>query len=326
MSTIDEARPLTGNLQQRLDFETLISELSSRFIDLRPGELDREIEDGLRRICEPLGIDLAILWQWSQAVPDVIVPTHVYHVDGVRDLGADAAGSIPLGATADAGGPPGGHLFAAGIPSAGCCRPGTCRLYGIKSASHPAVVACEPPIGALGLNFLRQERDWPDALVKRLQLVAQVFTHALARQRHEQRLLQSERRLAAGAELAGLAYYEVNFEEGVAHYDERFRELCGVPASREIGLQALAFWTEQLHPDDRAHVLAQRQQLHDGRLERLSLEYRFVHPIRGERWFQHVARVSRRDASGSTLQSYGVLRDITQTNGPRRRCAISAGA
>ena len=42
MSTIDKARPSAENLQQRLDFETLISELSSRFINLHAGEVDSQ--------------------------------------------------------------------------------------------------------------------------------------------------------------------------------------------------------------------------------------------------------------------------------------------
>jgi GAF domain-containing protein len=67
-------------------------------------------------------------------------------------------------------------------------------------------VGGEPPVGALGFNALRVARDWPDALVKRLQLVAQVFTNALARRRHELSLRQSRERLAAGADLAGLAF------------------------------------------------------------------------------------------------------------------------
>jgi hypothetical protein len=63
MPTIDEARPTAKNLQQRLEFETLVSDLSSRFINLRPGEVDGEIESALCQICEQLDIDLAILWQ-----------------------------------------------------------------------------------------------------------------------------------------------------------------------------------------------------------------------------------------------------------------------
>ena len=69
---------------------------------------------------------------------------------------------------------------------------------------------------------------------------------------------------------------------------------------------------EQIHPDDRERVLDLRRQLHAGGLERLSVEYRFPHPTRGERWIHHVARVARRDATGRTLRSFGVLRDITE--------------
>ena len=65
-------------MESRLEFETLISDLSSRFINLPSGEVDRAIEDALRRVCELLGVDLAVLWQWSATAPDVITPTHAY--------------------------------------------------------------------------------------------------------------------------------------------------------------------------------------------------------------------------------------------------------
>ena len=65
MSEVDQSQPSDQQLGSRLEFETLISDLSSRFINLPPAEVDREIEDALRRVCELLGIDLAVLWQWS---------------------------------------------------------------------------------------------------------------------------------------------------------------------------------------------------------------------------------------------------------------------
>ena len=46
----------------RLRFVMLLAELSSRFINLPPAEVDRAIEDALRRVCELLGIDMAVLW------------------------------------------------------------------------------------------------------------------------------------------------------------------------------------------------------------------------------------------------------------------------
>ena len=45
-----------------------------------------------------------------------------------------------------------------------------------------------PLIGVLGFNTMRAERDWTDALVKQLQLVAQIFANALSRKRLAEQL------------------------------------------------------------------------------------------------------------------------------------------
>jgi PAS domain S-box-containing protein len=127
----------------------------------------------------------------------------------------------------------------------------------------------------------------------------------------QEALRTSEARLAAGVDLAGLAFYEVDYREGVAYVDDRFRELCGLPPDREQGLQPLEFWIDRLHPDDRSRVLEAREALHDGRLERLSLEYRFLHPVLGEKWMKHLGRIVARDSTGRAVKAYGVLRDIT---------------
>ena len=59
-------------------------------------------------------------------------------------------------------------------------------------------------------------------------------------------------------------------------------------------------------------MLNLRDQLHDGRLDRFSLEYRFLHPTRGQIWIQHLAGASARDAAGCAVRTFGVLRDITE--------------
>jgi len=307
-------RRTVERLESRLEFETLISDLSSRFIHLPADAVDREIEDALRRVCEPLGIDLAVLWQWSAAAPDVIAPTHTYSArEDLRPSEPMHQQHYPWSRQQVLAGRMIAFASVADLPPEAGVDKETCRLFGIKSAlCLPLSIGDQPPVGALGFNSLRAERDWPEALIKRLQLVAQVFTNALARRRHEQNRQESENRLAVAAELADLGFYEVDFSQGVAYVDERFRQLCGVPPERAKGLGPLEFWLQQLHPDDRERVLDTRRQLHDGTLERLSIEYRFLHPAHGERWLQHVARVVRRDANGRTLYSHGVLRDVTE--------------
>ncbi len=430
-----------GHAESLPELDTLISDLSSRFVNLPPGEVDREIEDALRRFCEPLGIELAVLWQWSGAAPDVIAPSHVYCAqEALRPSEPMRQEHYPWTRRQMLAGRvvivPSPEI----LPAEAAVDRETCRHFGIRSViCLPLSLGGEPPIGALGLNALRVERDWPEPLVKRLQLVAQVFTHALARRRHElilreseelnratfeqaavglahvgtdgswlrvndklcailgyprEELLQltfqdlthpddlgadlervrevlagelktysmekryvrkdrslvwanltvslvrtaageprhfisvvediterkraeealraSQALLAAGTDLAGLAFYEVDFAEGAMRFDDRLRQLCGIPPDREQGLQALEFWTERLHPDDRERVLELRGRMRAGRLDRLSVEYRYLHPTEGEKWIHQVAGVAGRDALGGLVRTFGVLRDITE--------------
>ncbi len=132
------------------------------------------------------------------------------------------------------------------------------------------------------------------------------------RKRSEEALRASEARLAAGADLAGLGFYELDYGGGASYFDDRFRDLCGVPAGLEGGLKTLEFWSEHLHPDDRPSIMDARQQLHEGRVDRICLEYRFFHPVRGEQWYQHLARVAARDDVTGMVKTYGVVRDITE--------------
>jgi formate hydrogenlyase transcriptional activator len=310
----EETRVSAVNLESRLEFETLLADLSSRFIDLAPGDVDREIEDALRRVCELLGIDLAVLWQWSSAATGAIVPTHAWCAQGsLRPSEPMREEHYPWTVEQVRA----GRKFAISspeeMPAEAAVDRETCRRFGIKSAvCIPLAVGSRLPMGALGFNALGAPRVWPDALLNRLQLIAQIFANALARRLADEAIRTSEARLAAGADLAGLATYEVDFTARVAVVDDRFREVCGLPGERAEGLGPVEFWMERLHPDDRQRVLDLRDQLHNGTLNQLSVEYRFLHPTRGVRWLHHMARVSSRGAAGNTLKSYGSIRDITE--------------
>jgi PAS domain-containing protein len=83
----------------------------------------------------------------------------------------------------------------------------------------------QPPIGALGFNTTRAERDWPGALVKRLQLVAQSFANALARKRAERSLRESEARLSVATHAAGAGLWIMEPDTGHVWVTPRTREL-----------------------------------------------------------------------------------------------------
>ena len=70
MSTIDAALPLADTVEERPDFGARVSELAFWFVRLRHVKLDRQIKCAPLRVCEPLGSDLAVPWQWPDLALD----------------------------------------------------------------------------------------------------------------------------------------------------------------------------------------------------------------------------------------------------------------
>ena len=420
----------------------LIADISSMFVNLPPNQVERKIMDAERRVCEFLALDLAALWQWSDEAPGSLMLTHFYRAgDGLQPPEQMNAGEFfPWSQEHMRSGRTLAIASLDELPAEAARDRENYARFGVKSTLViPLSMGGEPPIGALGFNSTRAERRWPDVLVKRLQLVAQIFTNALARKRADQALRESEERLslaadsaeaglwvldchtqifwateksrllfgytpeevidmerfkvsvhpedwdgvrrglerslttgepvnleyrirlangperwiasrgrpsftsagepdrllglsiditdrkraeeafrrsearlAAGTELAGLGYYEVDYAEQTCFVDDRFREICGIPAELAQSFQAVEFWLKHVHADDLPLIARERQKLHGGIVDQNSVEYRYQHPACGLRWLHHSARVAGRRAGGDQIRTFGVIRDITQ--------------
>ena len=292
----------------------MIAEISSRFVNLSTSEVDREIEDAQRRLCQFLGLDFSTLWQWSDEPPGFFKLTHFYTArDGPQPPDRMNQDQYPWA------GPEllAGHVITVDsvddLPAEAARDAETLRRFGIKSnMAFPLSMGGETPFGVLGFGTMQKERKWPKILVNRLRLVAQIFAGALARRKGDEALQASQAHLLTGTELAGLGYYEVDLASSSCLADERFSAIFGIPSGQQQGLWPLEFWMNHLHPDDRERVMDERRQLHAGRIERLSVEYRFLHPTAKVKWLHHLARVTTRDASGQAVRTFGVVRDITQ--------------
>jgi PAS domain S-box-containing protein len=202
-------------LEERLRFETLIADLSSKFVNLPPREVDREIKDAQCSLCESLGLDFSTLWQWSKEAPDLFTLTHFYRAQ---------AGPHPPNQMHQDQYPWARQQLLAGniikvsslddLPAEAVRDRETLRQFGIKSnLALPLSVGGAPPVGLLGFGTTQAERDWPDALVQRLQLVAQIFANALARKRADQALRESEERFRLLIEQASEAIVVLDLEQ-----------------------------------------------------------------------------------------------------------------
>ncbi len=74
---------LVGRARRRQgEAETaLLADISAKFVNLPPDQVDDEIMDAQRRLCEMLDIDFSVLWQWSERNSGSFMATHAFSLE-----------------------------------------------------------------------------------------------------------------------------------------------------------------------------------------------------------------------------------------------------
>ncbi len=183
-----------GILAQRLQFETLMSEVSAEFLTVPSTSVDERIQRMLQRVVEALDLDRATLGERTKGT-DTLRVTHSW----------TRAGFMPVTIPLDAHGWPWmGRRLSHGDPvrisrldelpeEAARDRRSLAEL-GVRSVAAVPLVVNGAVVGALAFSRLRGEREWPDELMARLRLLADVFANVLARHRAESAARESEER------------------------------------------------------------------------------------------------------------------------------------
>ena len=186
---------ICDDLEERLRFETLLSEISTRFINLQADQIDGGIEDAQRRICELLGLDRSTLWQSTddeagamrlthwRLPPGSPTPPERMHADDffpwtvrkIRDRKP-----VVLSKLTD-------------LPPEAGRDAETFRAFNTQSTVLVPLSVGEGPIfGLLGFAVTGDEIRWSETTVTGFRLIAQVFANALARKKADQALRTSE--------------------------------------------------------------------------------------------------------------------------------------
>lgn len=192
-------RILQSELDEHLRFEALLIDLSARFVNVPADQVDREIEDAQRRICECLQLDAALLWEATKLPSPRFRLTHMYRPlggpppPGPSEVQLDfpwthaqlLSGRMYVNSTLD------------DLPPEAACDRASFQRHDVKSnVGLPLTVGGGPPVGALTFNTMHAHRTWTDPVVKRLQLVGQIFANALARKRADAEAREQLRQLA----------------------------------------------------------------------------------------------------------------------------------
>ena len=191
--------PVAPAIHYRLRFETLLSELSAKFVNVPANRVDSQIESSLELLVELLNLDRAGLGEVSADGKQFVV-THSYQLPGVP-----ASSQLALHSQF----PTYARMICQGeviripddFPSVGSREREYCLRTGLKSNLTIPLTLNGAVVGGIGFSSFRSTARLPDELIPRLRLIGDIFTNALARKRADEALRakeQSLRRSQAG--------------------------------------------------------------------------------------------------------------------------------
>ena len=267
---VTERKQVEAQLADRLRFETLLADLSARFVKVPAEKLDDEIEEAQRRVGECLGVEASSLWLASAEIPrSVLRLTHIYRPMGGPPLPEqiDAREYFPwcYRQIVDMKAKVIAVSSLEELPAEAARDRETWRQLGVRSALVIALsVGGGTPVGALSFNSMGAERTWPEQIVNRLQLVAEMLSSALARQASDRALRESEERFR-GLSNASLEGVMIHDQGAILDANAAFAWLFGYERPEEhIGKYGL---DSIIAPESRARVLDRLQRHETGLLE-----------------------------------------------------------
>jgi signal transduction histidine kinase len=202
-------------LEERLRFETLLSELSAGLIHVAASDLDPALERGLGQIVTFLGVDRGNLDQSADGGPGVRIssgPPGVAALPRVMDGGQFPWTTEQLRR--------GAVVRFAGVdelPAPAAIDRASYERAGTRSHVSFPLCASGPMLGVLSFDSVRGERAWPDELVERLRLLSEAFASALERKRMELSLADRRRleQLLSALSVAFSRLSAVDFDRGI---------------------------------------------------------------------------------------------------------------
>jgi len=224
------ARGVRGQrlLEDRLRFETLLSDLSAGLIHVDAGGLDAALESGLQQMVVFLRMDRGNLDEYVEGRPGVRVS---WAEPGIAMLPSIlAAGQFPWTAGMLRRGSIVRFPRTDALPAEAAADRASYERLGTRSHLSIPLQAGGPMLGVLSFDSVRAERDWPNELVERLRLLSEAFASALERKRMESTLAERLRfqRLLSDLSARFANVSPLDFDQAVHGALAAIRDFLGV--------------------------------------------------------------------------------------------------
>jgi PAS domain S-box-containing protein len=315
-------RKVEGSLSERLTFESLLSDLSTTFINLSEELVDANIETSLSRIAEFLRLERITLFEFSTEGGGMIVASS-WTTGGIQPPYLNLrASQWPWWSRRAQQGETVLCDDLLQLPEEASSERKYLLESGIQSIASVPLEVSGRITGAMTFVANKRRVQWTEELVKQLRVLAEIFSNALERRRSTQALLaslaelrksesvlrDSEERLRLAMESSKCVGWEWDLKSGRDNWFGDLETMFGIQSESYAGRPE--DFHRFVHPDDRQQIAkavaeAQKNQ------EPYAAEFRVIWPDGTLRWVAATGKFYYAP-DGAPERMLGMALDITE--------------
>ena len=177
---------------KRLEFEVLISNLSARFVNVPADQVDREIEEALRKVRAFFDVDRCGLFEVFPEIGEIRL-THLDMADGIQPvpMRIDYLRLFPWSGDRIVGHQEIMELHTRDYPPEASVDRRSAEAMGVKTTLRIPLLFQGAVRQLIVINAVREEKVWPKEYIPRLRLVGEIFVNVLEHKRAEEMLRRS---------------------------------------------------------------------------------------------------------------------------------------
>jgi PAS domain S-box-containing protein len=294
------------SLVDRLTFETLLSDLSTTFLNLPEEKVASHLEESLARMGAVLQIDRITLYEFSQDRTELTIDFAWTKQRTHSVLPLVRTNQLPWWTQKILGGEVIVTSDVDALPDDASLEKEYLRARHILSgASVPLEVGGEV-FGAMVFASTTRRVVWSEDLVQRLKMLAEIFSNALERKHAEARRRESEGRFRLVANTAPVLIWMAGTDKLCTYFNQGWMDFTGRSLEAELGNG----WAEGVHRTDLQKCMDIYVEAFENH-RRFAMEYRLRRYDGEYRWILDIG-VPRFNIDGSFAGYIGSAIDVTR--------------